>query len=210
MARIWLCCGLGVLLLLLAGCHKNKGTDLFNMLRSTSFGIGLTFDMNVAEATAKVGSPQASETRLGGKSEIYYFIPKANIDEKLSVQPVPGPDQPQLALSFFDGKLRKLYNKWTPGDTAQPEPPFYIEVVKGVKLGARKSDFTAALGSPANEAGTEWQFKGEDGSTVTVSATFASVESAVAELCDSLLVVFAPPVQENRGEDSGAKVKIKP
>jgi hypothetical protein len=198
MLRLLLWCGL---CLLLAGCRQDGQAELFKLLRSSNLGLGLAFDMAPSEVVAKLGQAQASESRLGGMNLVDYYLPESLLDEKLTVQPVPASSTPQLAVSYFDGKLRRLYNKWIPGDDSQPEPPFFIELVKGVKLGARKSDLTDALGSPVSPDKTEWQFKDEAGFTITITATFMQVASAGAELCDSLLVVYAPPVAENRGED---------
>ena len=201
MARLMLWCGL---CLLLAGCPQKNNTQVFGLLRESSFGLGLAIDMTPSQVSTVLGVAQASESRLGGKNIVDYYIPASLVDEELAVQPIPSADTPQLAVSYFDGKLRKLYNKWVPGDDSQPEPPFYIELVKDVKLGARKSELTDALGSPAS-SGTkmEWQFKDKDGYTISISATFMQVASIGSELCDSLLVVYAPPVEVNLGEDVG-------
>lgn len=191
------------MLLLLAGCQKDGQAPVFEVLKSSNLGLGLAFDMEQSAVASRLGAPQTTENRLGGKSKVDYYIPAALLNEKLSVQPVPSPDKPQLAVSYFEGKLRKLYNKWVPTDSTQPEPPFYLEPVQGVKLGARKSDMTTALGTPVEKNSSEWMFKDQDGYTITISATFVRVESANEDLCDSLLVVYAPPVVASRGEDMG-------
>ncbi len=200
MVRMLVWCGL---CLLLVGCHSSGKTSIFGLLKDSTFGLDVAFDMAPSDVVARLGTAQASESRLGGKSVVEYYIPAALLDEKLTVQPVPSASTPQLAVSYFEGKLRRLYNKWVPGDDTQPEPPFYLELVKGVKLGARKSDLTDALGAPTSADRMEWLFKDEEGYSISVTATFLQVASAGAELCDSLLVVYAPPVTENRGEDMG-------
>lgn len=201
MKHTTLICALACTALLAVACGDKQQQQTFEQLHSTGFGLGIGFDQQQQAVQDKLGQPQATEERLGGINKIDYYLPLELISPELSVQPVPGPDTPQLSLSYFEGKLRRLYNSWRPEDSTQPDPPFFIEPLKGVKLGVRKSAFTEVLGMPQEGmTGDSWIVRSKEGETITINASFVDVESAGEALCDSLLVVYAPAVETSRGE----------
>lgn len=186
-----LCC-----MLVADACSKHSPTS-FSQLYRSDFGLELAFDMSQADVQAVLGQPQASNKIQYGASVSDSYLPKG-------VSVLDG-DTPQLTLTYFDGKLARLYNRWNPADEKAEYPPYFIELLPGIKLGNRKSDIVAALGQPENREIYEWEFEHKDGRLITIVAHFTAIPNTADELMSSLLVVLVPAIPELKGEEIDAK-----
>jgi hypothetical protein len=185
---------IALLALMLFGCKKPAaGQAVFDQLLASEMGLGLQLGMTPDQVHAKLGKPSATEERQGGKSSSDYYLPPtvANTDRST----------PQLQLTYVDGKLISIYNRYYPEDQAQPAPPMFIEPLKGVKLGLGKGAVRGALGTPGPNTNTdEWRFAHRDGRMITVLAQYTKMPDSETELCSSLTVVLEEAVTESRGE----------
>ncbi|MCH7473022.1 hypothetical protein IIA79_08745 [bacterium] len=113
----------------------------------------------------------------------------------------PDPYAPQLALTYHNGQLTRIYNHYRPDDDKQPLPRFFVEALPGVKCGNRRSDFVTALGGETDRMRPdEWRFDAKDGRMIAVMAKFTRVEAVGEDLCSSLTITLAPAVSGGRGE----------
>lgn len=183
-----------LLALALFGCKKPApGQDMFDKLIASEMGIGVRLSMSPDEAHAKLGKPSATEERQGGKSASDYYLPPevTNTDRTT----------PQLGLTYVEGKLISVYNRFYPEDNSQPTPPLFIEPLPGVKLGLAKGALRGVLGAPhVSTVADEWRFEHRDGRSVTILAQYAKVPDSELELCSALTVVLGEAVAESRGE----------
>lgn len=180
--------------LLLAGCGNRSGR-MFNRLYDTDFGLGVRFELSQEQVRAVLGEPAASSEVQGEISVTDHYLPQETIET--------GSNTPQLALTYLDGVLVRLFNRWLPEDPGQPEPPFYMEPLSGVKLGNRKSAFVDALGPPTDPiAGNEWRFEHKDGRKILVTATFTEMPNTEDQLCSVLQIVVIPADAERAGEQA--------
>jgi hypothetical protein len=183
-----------LLALMLAGCKKPApGQDTFEKLIASNMSIGLALGMSPDEAHAKLGKPSATEERQGGKSASDYYLPAAVTSTDHST--------PQLTLTYVEGKLNSIYNRFYPEDQSQPAPPLFIEPLPGVKLGLAKGAIRAVLGAPRPGGDTdEWRFEHRDGRTITILAQYTKLQDSESELCSSLTVILGEAAVESRGE----------
>jgi len=194
MARIALVLALLGLGMLLTGCGNRSGR-MFERLYDTDFGLGVRFELSQAQVRGVLGEPAASVEVQGEISVTDHYLPQDVIET--------GSDTPQLALTYLDGVLVRLFNRWHPEDPDQPAPPFYMEPLSGVKLGNRKSDFVDALGAPTDPiAGNEWRFEHKDGRKILVTATFTEMPNTGDQLCSVVQIVLIPAMEELAGEQA--------
>jgi hypothetical protein len=177
-------------------CSKRSPTS-FNQLYRSDFGLEIGFDMAQAGVQAVLDQPQVSNKIQYGASISDSYLPK-------DVTELDG-DTPQLTLTYFDGKLARLYNRWNPADPEADYPPYFIELLPGIKLGNRKSDIVTALGQPENREIYEWEFEHKDGRLITIVAHFTGIQNTDDELMSSLLVVLVPAFPELKGEEIDKK-----
>lgn len=183
----------GVALQLLVGC-ADAGSKMFEQLNSSDFGVGLHFGQSPLEVQAAIGLPQASVEQQGSVNVTDYYLPE-DVETTDS-------DTPQLALTFLNGRLERLYNRLYPEDPDFPQPPVLIEPLPGVKVGNRKSDFITALGPPTDPlVDGEWRFKHKDGRQIVVLASFVEISYVNEQRCSVLQVVRVPAVEQLKGEE---------
>jgi hypothetical protein len=180
--------------LLLAGCGNRSGR-MFNRLYESDFGLGVRFELSQAQVRAVLGEPTASSEVQGEISVTDHYLPQEVIETDS--------DTPQMALTYLEGVLVRLFNRWHPDDPEQPAPPIYMEPLSGVKLGNRKSAFVDALGPPTDPiAGNEWRFEHKDGRKIMVTATFTEIPNTEDQLCSVLQIVLIPAEMELAGEQA--------
>lgn len=181
--------------LALAGCEKPvQGQDMFDQILAGDFGLGIAFEMSPEQVHAKLGKPAVTQERQGGKSAADYYLPPEVT--------ATGRDEPQLELTYIDGKLVRLYNRYFPEDPARPLAPLFIAPCPGVKLGATRQEIYGALKSPRKVATTdEWCYNSRDGRSITILLQYTEIEATQAEFCSSITVVLGAQVKESRGEE---------
>jgi hypothetical protein len=184
-----------VLALALAGCKKPApGQSTFDQINAGGFAIGISFDMDPNAVHAKLGPPSSSNERQGGATVVdSYLAPEATSADR---------DTPQLELTFAAGKLIRLYNRYHPEDPTMVLPPFFIEPLPGVKLGARNVEMSGVLGVPAHTSGTaqEWRISNRDGNMISILAQYTDMPNTEDKLCSSLTVIYGKAQDEDRGE----------
>lgn len=182
-----------MLLLVTFGC-KPKTDAVFSRLVASDFTLGIHFGDSQTGVQAVLGVETGKTERQGGASVTEYFLPEG--------QTALDSDTPQLALTYLQDKLVLVYNRYYPEDETRPFPPHFAEVVPGVKLGQRKSDFVAALGNPNGSTDRdEWSFKSPEGEEIVILAEFVDVPKAGDALCCKLQVAYAPASSQSRGEE---------
>jgi hypothetical protein len=182
-----------VLALLLSGCTSRE-SRMFDELSASDFGCDIYLGQSPRDVHDALGSPQATVEKQTGSNVTDHYLPE-DVTTTDS-------DTPQLALTYLDGKLVRLYNRYHPDDPDLPLPPIYIEPLPDVKVGNRKSDFVTALGSetdPLRE--NEWRFAHKDGRKIVVLAAFAPMAYTNEPRCSVLQVVLVPSVEELKGEE---------
>jgi len=193
MIRLALIVAILGLVLSVAACGK-KGSGTFDRLYASDFGLGIHFGQSGGEVRGVLGEPPGRLERQGGASvtDVYLAKNETALDGS----------SPQLAVTYLQDKMVRLYNRYYPEDEKRQLPPYFMEIVPGVKLGHRKSDFVAALGMPPEGAErNEWRFTSEDGQTIIIIADFVDVPKTGEPLCCSLQMAVVPATQELRGEE---------
>ena len=166
----------------------------YHILYASDFGLEISLGMTPAEVHAKLGTATGSETLQGGVVLVEYYLPEGKTARAVDV--------PELALTYVNSKLTRLDNNYDPAAEDQLFPPFFIEPAEGIKLGLRKSDFVAALGTPEQgPAGDFWRFLADDGSTITIRVDFTDIAYTPDSLCSRLIFSWTPPVSVPRGEE---------
>jgi len=183
------------------GC-KSGDQAKFNKLASSDFGLGITFEMSKDQVVEVLAEPATSLDKQGGTRVIDFYIHPDVLSETPDAEYPTDSDTPQLQLTYINGYLARIYNRWIPEDPDEPYPPFFMEPIGGVKLGSRRSDFQDALGPPSDPIiGSIWKFKHKDGRMVQVQAAFTEMPNSEEELCSSLSIVLVPSVTEYQGEE---------
>ncbi|MBN2081048.1 hypothetical protein JW859_02455 [bacterium] len=177
--------------LLTAGC--DRGVKMFDRLSTTDFGLEIAFGMSPNDVQKAIG-PRAQQTSLQeGISETWHYLPPEVV--------TTDSDTSQLALTFHQKQLVRVFNRMHPEDEQLAPPPLFAEPLPGVKVGNRKSDFIEALGQPTNpEAGDEWRFEAKDGRKIILLARFVEIPNTNEQRCSALQVTLIPPLQELKGE----------
>lgn len=179
--------------LALGGC-AHGGSKMFGRLESSDFGLGLYFGQSPMDVQGAIGLPQASVQQQGSANVTDFYLPE---DVKTTDS-----DTPQLALTYLNNSLERLYNRLYPEDPGRPQPPFFIEPLPGVRAGNRKSDFITALGPPTDPlVDGEWRFKSKDGRQIIIQASFVQMPSLNEQRCSMLQVVRVPAVAQLKGEE---------
>jgi hypothetical protein len=180
-------------LLVLGGC-SDPSAKMFDRLNASDFGLGVYFGQTPLDVEGAIGLPQASVEQQGRAAVTDFYLPE---DVKTTDS-----DTPQLALTFLNNKLERLYNRLYPEDPNMPQPPVLVQPLPGVKAGNRKSDFIAALG-PATDplVENEWRFKSKDGQQIVIQATFVQMVDLNEQRCSILQVVRVPAVPQLQGEE---------
>ena len=184
------------------GC-KDEQTSTFNRIVGTDFGLGLAFELSKDQVVDVIGEPATTVDKQSGTRVVdFYISPEVLADDPDAEYPTDA-NTPQLQLTYLNGYLFRLYNRWIPEDEAVPYPPFFMEPVPGVKLGCRRSDIQDALGPPSDPIiGTIWKFKHKkDGRQIQIEAGFTEMPTSEEELCTSLSIVLIPSVTEYAGEE---------
>lgn len=186
---------LALLGLACTGCKKPlPGQAMFDQIVASDLGLGISFDMSPGQVHAKLGQPAVTQERQGGKSAVDYYLPPEVT--------ATGRDEPQLELTYVDGKLTRIYNRYFPEDTARPVAPFFAVPYAGVKLGATKREIHRILKLPLKIAAVEeWRYASRDGRSITLLLQYTDVEAVSTEYCSSLTLVLGTAMEENRGEE---------
>jgi hypothetical protein len=185
----------------LCSCHK-ADSGLFTRLYGSDFGLGFSLSQTPEQVHAKLGKPSGETTRSAGLSVTEYFLPEGESELASST--------PQLSLTFIEDSLIGVYNRYYPEDAKKPLPLYFAEIIPGVKLGNRRSDFITALGEPPGGAGSnEWLVKAEDGRSITISARFTEVPAVNDALCSSINIAYIPAVGQLKGEEHEKQEELK-
>jgi hypothetical protein len=185
----------------LQSCKRNSEEPVYEAFMASDCGIGVTIGMQSSDVRNRLGEPTGRTELQGGANEEWHYLnPSAEEAQQLPL--VMQDDTPQLTITFHNEKLAAMYNL-AASEEDDPEPPFIIEPVVGVKLGSRLSDFEKALGKTESETvGREWRFASDEEGTIRVLAHFEPLSEGSSELiCTSLQVSWAGPVVIDRGED---------
>jgi len=166
---------------------------MFERLSTTDFGLEITFGMSPNEVQKAIGPRDAETTLQEGISNTWHYLPhKVETTDS---------DTAQLALTFRNKQLVRIFNRMHPEDPQIAPPPLFAEPLPGVKVGNRKSDFIDALGQPTDLlAGDEWRFEAKDGRKILVLATFIEIPLTNEQRCSVLQVTQIPAVTELKGE----------
>jgi hypothetical protein len=180
-------------LALVAGCG-DRASRKYEELNSSDFGLGIHFG----------DSPKTVHGYLGRDCIVEDLQNQTNITEFYLPPDITTTDSdtPQLALTYLNGGLERLYNRMYPEDESRAVPPWLIEPLPGVKVGNRKSDFIDALGPPSDPLNEgEWRFKHKDGRQIVVMASFVEMPYVKEQRCNILQVVRVPAVEQLMGEE---------
>lgn len=190
-----------LLVALAAGCQDND-TALFSQVYESDLGINVAFLQLPAEVQAVLGEPAVTNENQGGTRIMEFYLPRDLIDATAEGALRTDSDTPQLSVTYINGRLYRLFNRWYPEDSSQPFPPFFIEPVPGVKLGNRNSDFIDALGVAIHPVpGTTWRLEHKDGRMLQIEATFTKMPDSADQLCSSLSITLIPSIEERKGEE---------
>jgi hypothetical protein len=201
MMRMVLIIALLGLVLGTAACGK-KSAGMFDKLYASDFGLGVTFEQTGAQVRAVLGEPPGRTERQGGVSVTDVYLAKDETELDGS--------SPQLSVTYLQDKMVRLYNRYYPEDEKRQFPPFFMELLPGVKLGHRKSDFVTALGMPPEGPDrNEWRFSAKDGRQIIITAAFVEVPKAGEPLCCTLQVALVPATEEKRGEEYEKQQEIQ-
>jgi len=190
-------------LLLLPACKgSSQSAGTAKQLAATNFGLGISLGQTPQQVQAVLGAPSGSrEVQAGLLTEEYWTVkdPAAKPED---VPPVPGPYDPQLTLSYVNGKLAQVYSAYKVDDPSAPLPPYTAEALPGIKLGAKRTDLLAALGKPKLEGNRKdsWHFEAGDGTAYGIDAIYVRVEEASAYLTTAIKVSFFANASNSRGE----------
>jgi hypothetical protein len=202
MMNRWMLLAALVSLALGAAACGNRSARTFDKLYASDFGLGVHFDQTGAQVRGVLGEPPGRLERQGGASvtDVYLGKNESALDGS----------SPQLSVTFLQDKMVRMYNRYYPEDETRPQPPFYMELIPGVKLGHRKSDFVMALGVPPGGADrNEWRVAAKDGRQIIIVAEFVDVAKAGEPLCCTLQVSLVPASAEQRGEEYQKQEELK-
>jgi hypothetical protein len=191
----------GALLLLLAaaaaGC-QSESEKVFKMITDSTLGIGVKLGDSAGHVHSVLGEPNGTIEKQGTLNIEEYYL---NPDPGGAELPVPDRNTTQFAANYIQGSLARVFNRYHPEDPDALTPPFVIEPLAGIKLGATRTFFNTTLGPPEDELGiSKWEFAHEDGRKAVILAHFTTVEGAPEQLCDTLTVTLVQPMSESKGE----------